>query len=229
MTRSQSISMRHWFLLAVIAVVYGWSMIRPFDWATWFLEMLPVAIAVPLLIATYRRFRLTDMAYLLIAIHAVILLVGAKYTYAREPFFDWLKDAFNWQRNHYDRLGHFAQGFVPAILAREMLLRKTPLHTGGWLFFLVLCVAMFISSTFELFEWSVAVAMGSAADDYLAFQGDIWDTQKDMAMCFIGCCVSLITLSRLHNRQLMLLLDSQNPAVFLLQPKGKTPSQDSPA
>jgi putative membrane protein len=177
-------------------------MIYPFDWFTWFLEMLPVAIAVPILLWTYRRFRLTTLVYLLIFIHGVILLVGAKYTYAREPLFDGLKELFGWTRNNYDRLGHFAQGFIPAILAREILLRKTTLRRGGMLFFLILCVCMFISSTFELFEWSVALATGLAADDYLAFQGDVWDTQKDMAMCLVGAIVALISLRRIHDRQL---------------------------
>jgi putative membrane protein len=189
-------------MLIILFLVFGWSMIRPFDWLTWFLEMLPVAIAVPILLRTYRRFRLTTLAYLLILIHAVILLVGAKYTYAREPLFDWLKEPFDWTRNNYDRLGHFAQGFIPAILAREVLLRKTTLKPGKMLFFLVLCVCMFISSTFELFEWSVALATGAAADDYLAFQGDPWDTQKDMAMCLAGAIIALITLRRVHDRQM---------------------------
>ncbi len=189
-------------MLVFLFIVFLWSMVRPFDWFTWFLEMLPVAIAVPILLWTYRRFRLTTLAYVLIFIHAVILLIGAKYTYAREPLFDWLKEVFGWTRNNYDRLGHFAQGFVPAIITREILLRKTTLSRGAMLFFLVLCVCMFISSTFELFEWSVAIATGAAADDYLAFQGDVWDTQKDMAMCLIGAFTALISLQRIHDRQL---------------------------
>lgn len=192
-------------LLFFLLVIFLWSMIYPFDWLTWFLEMLPVMIAVPILVLTYRRFQLTNLAYLLIFLHAVILLVGAKYTYAREPLFDWMKTVFGWTRNNYDRLGHFAQGFIPAILAREILLRKTQLRPGGMLFFLVLCVCMFISSTFELFEWSIAVATGSKADDYLAFQGDVWDTQKDMAMCLVGAISALLTLRQCHDRQLSAL------------------------
>lgn len=189
-------------MLAMLLLVFTWSMIHPFDWFTWLLEMLPVAIAVPLLLATYRRFQWTTLAYLLIFLHAIILLIGAKYTYAREPLFDWLKEVFGWTRNNYDRLGHLAQGFVPAILAREILLRTTALKQGKMLFFLILCVCMFISSTFELFEWSVALATGAAADDYLAFQGDPWDTQKDMAMCLGGAIAGLICLRRIHDRQL---------------------------
>jgi putative membrane protein len=205
MQRQYPVQNGHIILLMGLSAVFLWSMIRPFDWFTWFLEMLPVAIAAPILIFTYRRFRLTDLVYLLIFLHAVILLVGAKYTYAREPLFDWLKEALNLGRNYYDRLGHFAQGFVPAMIAREVLLRKTPLRRGKMLFFLALCVCMFISSTFELFEWSVAMATGSAADDYLAFQGDVWDTQNDMAMCLIGAATALLTLSRIHDRQLAAL------------------------
>jgi putative membrane protein len=209
MPQRYSISGSHKILLVSLLLVFLWSSIRPFDRFTWFLEMLPVAIAVPILLLTYRRFRLTNLAYLLIFIHAVILLIGAKYTYAREPLFDWLRELFGWTRNNYDRVGHFAQGFVPAILAREILLRKTALRPGGMLFFLVLCVCMFISSTFELFEWSVAISTGAKADDYLAFQGDVWDTQKDMAMCFVGAIIALLTLSRSHDRQLSILPDAR--------------------
>lgn len=197
----------HKILLILLAVVFGWSMIRPFDRFTWFLEMLPVAIAVPILLLTYRHFQLTNLAYLLIFLHMVILLEGAKHTYGHEPLFEWFKTVFGWTRNHYDRVGHFAQGFVPAIAAREILLRKTRLLSGKMLFFLVLCVCMFISSTFELFEWSVAIVAGAKADDYLAFQGDQWDTQKDMAMCLIGATTALLALSRMHDRHLANLPD----------------------
>jgi putative membrane protein len=202
MQRYHSSPVNHKILLILLAGVFGWSMIQPFDRFTWFLEMLPVAITIPILLLTYRRFRLTNLAYLLIFIHAVILLEGAKHTYVHEPLFECFKTIFGWTRNHYDRVGHFAQGFVPAILAREILLRKTRLSPGKMLFFLVLCVCMFISSTFELFEWSVAISTGARADDYLAFQGDVWDTQKDMAICFAGATVSLFALSRIHDRQL---------------------------
>lgn len=205
MSRQNPISGSHSVMLVLLSLVFLWSMVHPFDWFTWLLEMLPVAIAVPILLWTYRRFRLTTLTYLLIFIHAVILLIGAKYTYAREPLFDWFKEVFGWTRNNYDRVGHFAQGFVPAILAREILLRKTTLKRGGMLFFLVLCVCMFISSTFELFEWSVALATGAAADDYLAFQGDVWDTQKDMAMCLVGAVIALVSLRQVHDRQLELI------------------------
>jgi putative membrane protein len=203
-----SVPTAHKTLLMLLFGFFIWSMIRPFDWFTWFLEMVPVLIAMPVLLLTYRRFRLTNLVYLLIFIHAVILLIGAKYTYAREPLFDWLKELFGWTRNNYDRVGHFAQGFIPAILAREILLRKTTLRRGRMLFFLVLCICMFISSMFELFEWSVAISTGARADDYLAFQGDVWDTQKDMAMCFVGATTALLALSRIHDRQLANLPDT---------------------
>ncbi len=189
-------------LLAGVAGVFLWSGWSPKDRLTWVLEVFPVIAAVPLLVATRRRFPLTMLAYALIAVHATILMVGGRYTYAEVPLFDWIRDAFHLARNHYDRLGHFAQGLVPAILAREVLLRKTPLRRGGWLFFLVTCVCLAISAVYELIEWSTAAASGSAADAFLGTQGDPWDTQKDMLLAGIGAIVGQLTLARAHDRQL---------------------------
>jgi putative membrane protein len=157
---------------------------------------------VVLLVATYPRFRFTLLAYTLMAIHAAILFIGGHYTYALVPLGEWLRSAFDLTRNHYDRVGHFAQGFVPAIIGREILLRCSPLKEGAWLRFLVLCVCLAVSATYELFEWRVAVLTGSRAEDFLGTQGDPWDTQKDVATALIGAVAALISLSRWHDRQL---------------------------
>jgi len=189
-------------LLTGVAVVFVWSGWHPLDRLTWALEVFPVVIAVPLLLATRRRFPLTILSYWLIAIHATILMVGGKYTYAEVPLFDWIRDACHLSRNHYDRVGHFAQGFVPAIVAREILLRKTALRPGHWLFFLVTCVCLAISAVYELIEWGTAQATGSAADAFLGTQGDLWDTQKDMLLAGIGAILGQLTLAKTQDQQL---------------------------
>jgi putative membrane protein len=186
----------------VVAAVFLWSAIGPRDRFTWFLEVLPVLAAVPLLALTYPRFPLTSLAYLLVALHAVILMIGGHYTYAQVPLFNWIRDAFGLARNHYDRLGHFVQGFIPAVLAREVLLRRTPLRPGGWLFFLVTSICLAFSAAYELIEWGVSAATGTAADAFLGTQGDIWDTQKDMLSCLVGAVTALFALSRSHDRAL---------------------------
>ena len=189
-------------LLTGVAVVFLWSGWFPKDRLTWVLEVFPVVVAVPLLVATRRRFPLTTLAYSLIAIHATILMVGGKYTYAEVPLFDWIRDALHLARNHYDRVGHFAQGFVPALVAREILLRKSPLRRGGWLLFLVTSVCLAISAVYELIEWGAAAATGSAADAFLGTQGDPWDTQKDMLLAGVGAVVGQLTLAKTQDRQL---------------------------
>ena len=185
----------------VVLAVFIWSAISPHDRFTWFLEVLPVLLVVPLLFATGKRFPLTPLLYVLIAVHAVILMIGGHYTYAEVPLFNWIRDEFGFARNHYDRVGHFAQGFIPAIAARELLLRHTPLRRGGWLFTLVVCSCLALSAMYELFEWSTAVFSGEAADAFLGTQGDVWDTQKDMALAFVGSIVAQLLLSRVHDRQ----------------------------
>lgn len=189
-------------LLAGVLAALAWSGIRPHDRFTWFLETFPVQGGIVLAVATYRRFRFTNLAYVLMALHAVLLIVGGHYTYEKVPPFDWLKEAWDLSRNHYDRLGHFAQGFVPAILAREILLRNSPLRAGRWLFFLVTCVCLSISASYELIEWWVALGTGSKADAFLATQGDVWDSQWDMALALCGALLSQWTLGRWHDRQL---------------------------
>jgi putative membrane protein len=189
-------------LLSGVAIVFLWSGWLPKDRLTWVLEVFPVVVAVPLLVATHRRFPLTTLTYALIAAHAAILMIGGKYTYAEVPLFNWIRDTLELARNHYDRVGHFTQGFVPALIAREILLRKTPLRRGGWLFFLVTCTCLAISAVYELIEWGAAAATGSAADAFLGTQGDPWDTQKDMLLAGIGAIVGQLTLGGTQDRQL---------------------------
>ena len=189
-------------LLAVVVVVFAWSGWAPKDRMTWVLEVFPVIIAVPLLVATRRRFPLTSLAYVLIAVHATILMVGGRYTYAEVPLFNWIRDVLHLARNNYDRVGHLAQGFIPAIVAREILIRRAGIRSRGWLFFLVTCVCLAISAVYELVEWSAAATTGSAADAFLGTQGDPWDTQKDMLCAGIGAIAAQLALASVHDRQI---------------------------
>ena len=179
-----------------------WSGIGPKDRFTWLLEVLPVLIGGPVLVATHGRFPLTPLLTRLLFLHAVILMVGGHWTYAEVPLGFWMQETFHFARNHYDRIGHFAQGFVPAILAREILLRGTPLRPGGWLFTIVTAICLSFSALYELFEWGTAVATGSAADAFLGTQGDPWDTQWDMFLCLLGALAAQLLLSRAHDRAL---------------------------
>lgn len=190
------------FLLVMLAIVAAWSAVAPHDYLTWALETFPVFIALGLLLATYASFPLTDMAYVLIALHGVVLLVGGHYTYAEVPAFNWLRDEFHLSRNHYDRVGHFVQGFVPAIIGRELLLRTSPLKPGKWLFAIIVLGCTGISALYELLEWQVSVWSKEAGNAFLATQGDIWDTQKDMALALIGAVSALLLLGTWHDRQL---------------------------
>ena len=189
-------------LLASLVAVLTWSGIEPHDRFTWFLEVAPVLIGVPVLVFLRPRFRLTRLVYTLLWIHAIILMVGGKYTYAEVPLGFRLQDMFGFARNHYDRIGHFAQGFVPAMLAREILIRKSPLRDSRWLPFVVVCVCLAFSALYELIEFWTALATGEAAEAFLGTQGDVWDTQWDMQMALVGAVAALLTLSRLHDRQL---------------------------
>lgn len=189
-------------LLVVTALVLVWSAIRPHDYFTWILEVFPAILAAAILIPLYPRFRFTPLVYTLIAIHAIILIVGGHYTYAEVPAGNWIRDTFHHARNNYDKVGHFAQGFVPAMVAREVLLRKTPLGRGGWLSFIVVSICLAISAVYELFEWGTAALSGTAAEAFLGMQGDEWDTQKDMLTALIGAVAALLMLSRWHDRQM---------------------------
>jgi putative membrane protein len=172
------------------------------DRLTWFLETVPVMIGTVVLLTTWPRFPLTPLLCWLIAIHAVILIVGGYWSYSEVPLFNWLRDLFGWSRNHYDRVGHVAQGFVPAIIAREILIRRSPLRPGRWLFFLVTCVSLAFSAFYELIEWWSAVAFGDGATAFLGTQGDTWDTQWDMWLALLGALSAQLLLASLHDRQL---------------------------
>lgn len=189
-------------LFIVLTVVFLWSAIAPHDRLTWWLEVFPILIALPLLLLTYKKLEFTRLVYVLILIHAIILLVGGHYTYAEVPLFNWLRDSFDLSRNYYDRVGHFVQGFVPAMVAREILLKKSPLAPGRWLFFIVACICLSISACYEFIEWWVAVISGTSADAFLGTQGDVWDTQWDMFTALIGAIVAQVSLANLHNRQM---------------------------
>ncbi len=187
---------------AVIAVAFILSAIEPYGYQIWFLEVVPVVIGAALLVASHGSFPLTMLLYRLLAIHALILIVGAHYAYARVPLGFWFQDIFDLSRNHYDRLGHLAQGFIPAILAREILLRRSPLGPGKWLFFVVLSVCLAFSALYELVEWWVALLDDSVSQDFLGSQGDIWDTHWDMFLALIGAVVGQLLLRARHDRAL---------------------------
>ena len=198
-------------LLAVVLLGLLWSGLGPHDRLTWFLEVVPVLIALPLLAWTARSFPLTPLAYLLIAVHALILMYGGHYTYALTPLGDWLKDVFGFTRNHYDRIGHLMQGFGPAIIARELLLRTSPLKPGKWLFALITLSILGVSACYEFTEWWAAIAGGDAAGAFLGTQGDVWDTQWDMFLAGCGAILAQVLLARVHDRQLWQLDPSLRP------------------
>jgi putative membrane protein len=202
----------HLALLLIGISILAWSAWKPHDYFTWILEVFPAIIAGVVLTAIYPRFRFTSLVYLLILVHAVILMIGGHYTYAEMPVFNWLRDEFHLGRNYYDRLGHVAQGFVPAITVREILIRNVVVNGRRWLFFIVCSIALAISACYEFFEWWVAVASGSGADAFLATQGDVWDTQWDMFMALCGAIVAQLTLAGIHDRQLSTLRRDTNGA-----------------
>jgi putative membrane protein len=188
--------------LAAYGGALVWSAIQPQDYFTWFLEALPALIVFVILAATYTRFRLTTLAYALILMHCLILFLGAHYTYAEVETFKFVRDFFGWQRNNYDKIGHFAQGFVPAIVAREVLMRHGVVNGRAWLNLFVISICLAFSALYELFEWGVAAATGDSAESFLGTQGYMWDTQSDMAMALLGACLALLFLAKLHDRQL---------------------------
>jgi putative membrane protein len=188
--------------LALMALGLVVSAIAPADYFTWVLETVPVMVGLGLLVATRERFPLTPLVYGLIAAHSLILCLGGHYTYAEVPLGFWVQDAFDFERNHYDRLGHFFQGFEPALLAREILLRRSPLRHGKWLFFIVTSICLAFSACYELIEWFTAVVSGGSAEAFLGTQGDVWDPQWDMFMALCGALLAQLTLARVHDRQL---------------------------
>jgi putative membrane protein len=198
-------------LLALTALVLVVSGIGPFDRLTWWLEVAPVLIGAAILVATFSRFRLSPLLYRLLFLHAVILMVGGHYTYARVPAGFWVQEWFDFSRNHYDRLGHLAQGFIPAILAREILIRRSPLPRGRWLFVIVISMCLAFSAFYEMIEWWAALIDGAASESFLGTQGDVWDTQWDMFLALIGAITALFVLSRAHDRSLESVVGDREP------------------
>jgi putative membrane protein len=188
--------------LAVYFTVLIWSVINPADYFTWILEVFPALVGFGILALTYKRFPLTPLVYFLILIHCIILMVGGHYTYADVPLFNWLRDYFSMERNNYDKIGHLAQGFIPALIAREILLRLKIVAKRGWLSFIVVCICLAISAFYELVEWWAALLSGEAAEAFLGTQGYVWDTQSDMALALAGAILSLMLLSKIHDAQI---------------------------
>lgn len=187
---------------AVLVALLAMSAWQPYEMGTWLMEVAPVFMVLPVLWFSHARFPLTRLLYVLIFLHACVLMLGGHYSYARVPLGEWMREVFHFARNHYDRIGHFMQGAVPAMAARELLLRHTELRRGGWLFTVVTAVALAISAVYELVEWGAAVALGAGADEFLATQGDPWDTQKDMLMAWIGAMTAQALLARWHDDDL---------------------------
>ena len=194
--------------VAIYLGVLAWSAIAPKDYPTWGLEVFPAVAGFVIIVATHRRFPLTPLTYVLVLAHAVVLMVGGHYTYAEVPLFDTLRDWFGWQRNNYDKLGHFMQGLAPAIVARELLVRLEVVRGRAWLNFLVVCFCLALSAFYELLEWWVALISEEAADAFLGTQGYVWDTQSDMAWALFGAVAGLVTLARWHDAQLARLVSA---------------------
>lgn len=188
--------------LSIFFSFFIWSLINPKDLFTWFLEVIPAIIGLIVLAFTYKKFKLTTVLYILILIHSIILMIGGHYTYAQVPFFDYIKEFFELERNNYDKVGHFAQGFVPAIIAREIIIRKNIIQISSWRNFFIICFCLALSAIYELIEWWVALATNEASNDFLGTQGYIWDTQSDMAWALFGAIFALIFLSKYHDKQL---------------------------
>lgn len=189
-------------LIAVVAISLVLSGLHPFDRTTWALEIFPIIIALPILFSTYKNFPLTRLLYICIFLHALILIVGGAYSYARVPFGFDLQEWLGLSRNPYDKIGHFFQGLVPALAAREILIRKSVVSGRKMLAFIIVCIVLAISASYELIEWAAALALGQGADEFLGTQGDPWDTQSDMFLALIGAITTLLLLTKLHDAQL---------------------------
>lgn len=197
--------------VSTFLIVLIWSAINPNDYFIWFLEVAPALIGLVLVALTYKRFRLTNLTYTLILVHCVILMVGGHYTYAEVPLFDWIRDFLELERNNYDKVGHFAQGLVPAVIAREIFIRKTVINGTAWRNFIIVCFCLALSAFYELIEWWVAIFTGESAQAFLGTQGYVWDTQSDMGLALLGAVLALMFLSRLHDRQLSSIKTGQCP------------------
>ncbi len=189
-------------LLILILLFFIWSAINPFDYFTWFLEVLPAVIGIVVLAVTFKTFRFTKLVYFLVFLHCIILIIGGHYTYAEVPLFDWVQETFNQSRNNYDKIGHLAQGFVPAMIIRELLIRKKVVEGKRWLQFIIVCIAMAISVSYEFIEWGVSITTGEGGDSFLGTQGYIWDTQSDMLYATLGAICALVLLSHSHNKHI---------------------------
>ncbi len=198
--------MKYLYLLIFFSFLL-WSGINPKDQFTWFLEVLPAIIGIIILMITYKNFKLTTLVYSLILVHCIILMIGGHYTYAQVPFFDLIKEVFNQDRNNYDKVGHFAQGFIPAMIAREILIRKNVIPNSVWRNFFIVCFCLAFSAFYELIEWWVAIFSGEDAEAFLGTQGYVWDTQSDMGLALLGSIVALILLSKYHDKQLKSIIN----------------------
>lgn len=187
-------------------IVFIWSVINPKDLFTWFLEVFPAIIGLFILFITYKKFQFTNMVYFLILLHSIILMIGGHYTYAEVPFFDYIKEVFNQDRNNYDKVGHIVQGFIPAMIAREIIIRKNIININVWRNFFIICFCLALSAFYELVEWWVAIFTNEAANDFLGTQGYLWDTQSDMAWALFGSILALLLLSRYHDLALKKIL-----------------------
>ena len=197
-------------LLVIVLAVWVWSGIMPHDTRlTWVLETFPFALALPVMLLTYKRFRLTSLLYTLIAIHAMVLMVGGHYSYAKVPLGFWMEEWFGWTRNNYDKIGHFMQGFVPAMIVREVVTRTSPLRPGKWLHVISVGLPLAFSALYEIIEWLASLSNPADTEAFLGTQGYIWDTQTDMAWCLVGSLVALITLTKLHNWSLSRIIDTE--------------------
>lgn len=192
----------HLKLWGLVGGVFFWSYVGCHDRFTWFMEVFPVLLGTGMMLAVYDRWRFTRLVCWLLAIHAIVLMVGGHYTYAEVPLFNWIRDAWHLDRNYYDRVGHFLQGFVPAMIAREILIRRGVVQRGAWLNFIVICICLAFSACYELLEWQAAVWTGEKADSFLGTQGDPWDTQWDMALACVGAISALVALGRAHDKQI---------------------------
>lgn len=202
MLRQNKIRKQLWFYLAIFLITALWSGYNSFDPVLWWLEAGICIVGVVILVYTYRRFQFTGITYFFILVHLIILLVGAHYSYARVPLFDWLSQVFDWSRNNYDKLGHFAQGFIPAMIARELMIRLEVIKKRSWLPFLVICICLAISAFYELIEWWVALLSSDSAEDFLGMQGYVWDTQSDMFCAMLGAICMLLFFSKIQDKQI---------------------------
>jgi len=201
---------KYWILIIIFLLGLVLSGIHPHDYFTWLLEVFPAIIGLIVLLLTFKKFKFSDLTYFLILAHCYILFIGGHYTYAEVPLFDWIKDTFEQSRNNYDKVGHFAQGFVPAMIVRELFVRKEIVKQGSWLSFLTVCVCIAISVFYEFLEWLVAIIIGESADSFLGTQGYVWDTQSDMLSANIGAMCMVLFISKIHDKQIEKMKSTQN-------------------